>query len=108
MGYRHRYVERRKAYPHTDRLRRELSPLLLLPLQGRWLQQAGFAIGHALGLGVPVTPGRLVLEVDESSYPITHSNSRVLPRTEHATDSRSSLCPRCAPRGTFRRWSTNR
>lgn len=34
-----------------------------LPLRGRWLHRAGFAIGTRVR--VLVTPGRLVLEVDD-------------------------------------------
>jgi hypothetical protein len=39
-------------------------PMPFLRLQGRWLDQAGFAIG--IGVRVQVTPGRLVLEVMEA------------------------------------------
>jgi hypothetical protein len=57
VGYRHRYVEYR-----TARLRPEPPPVPFLPLQGRWLNQAGFGIGTAVR--VLVMPGRLVLEVE--------------------------------------------
>lgn len=57
VGYRHRYVEYR-----TTRLRPEPPPVPFLPLQGRWLDQAGFGIGTAVR--VLVMPGRLVLEVE--------------------------------------------
>jgi hypothetical protein len=39
------------------------SPMPFLRLQGRWLDQAGFAIGA--NVHVEVMPGRLVLEVKE-------------------------------------------
>jgi hypothetical protein len=63
VGYRHRYVEHRYTYPHAGRRRPEPPPVPFLPLQGRWLHQAGFAIGTCVR--VLVTSGRLVLEVDE-------------------------------------------
>lgn len=59
VGYRHRYVEYR--FPHVQQ-RPDPPPVPFLPLQGRWLHQAGFAIGTPVR--VLVTPGRLVLEVD--------------------------------------------
>lgn len=40
-----------------------LEPMSFVRLQGRWLDQAGFAIGAQVR--VQVTPGRLVLEVIE-------------------------------------------
>jgi hypothetical protein len=63
VGYRHRYVEHRYTYPHAGRRRPEPPPVPFLPLQGRWLHQAGFTIGTSVR--VLVTSGRLVLEVDE-------------------------------------------
>jgi toxic protein SymE len=42
---------------------RRLAPMPFLRLQGRWLAQAGFAIGSQVR--VEVTAGRLVLEVIE-------------------------------------------
>lgn len=60
VGYRHRYVEYR-----ANRRRPEPAPVPFLPLQGRWLEQAGFAIGAHVR--VLVAPGRLVLEVAERS-----------------------------------------
>lgn len=63
VGYRHRYVEHRHTYPHAGRPRPEPPPVPFLPLQGRWLHQAGFAIGTSVR--VLVSSGRLVLEVDE-------------------------------------------
>jgi Toxin SymE, type I toxin-antitoxin system len=42
---------------------RPLPSMPTLRLQGRWLDQAGFAIGAKIG--VQVMPGRLVLEVLE-------------------------------------------
>ena len=42
---------------------RDPSPMPFLPLRGRWLDQAGFAIGASVR--VLVTPRRLVLEVIE-------------------------------------------
>jgi hypothetical protein len=43
---------------------RSLLPMPFLRLQGRWLDQAGFAIGAEVR--VEVTPGRLVIEVLEA------------------------------------------
>jgi hypothetical protein len=40
-----------------------LAPMPFVHLQGRWLDEAGFAIGAQVR--VQVTPGRLVLEVIE-------------------------------------------
>lgn len=57
VGYRHRYVEYGAAHR-----RPEPPPVPFLPLQGRWLKQAGFDIGTAVR--VLVTSGRLVLEVE--------------------------------------------
>lgn len=57
VGYRHRYV----AYSAT-RQRGEPPPVPFLPLQGRWLNHAGFGIGTAVR--VLVMPGRLVLEAE--------------------------------------------
>jgi Toxin SymE, type I toxin-antitoxin system len=65
VGYRHRYVEHRYTYPHAGRRRPEPPPVPFLPLQGRWLCQAGFTIGTSVR--VLVTSGRLVLEVDEKT-----------------------------------------
>jgi hypothetical protein len=62
VGYRHRYVEHRYTHPHAGRRRPEPPPVPFLPLQGRWLHQAGFAIGTSVR--VLVTSGRLVLEVE--------------------------------------------
>jgi hypothetical protein len=44
--------------------RRVLPPMPFLRLQGRWLDQAGFAIG--VNVRVQVAPGRLVLEAMEA------------------------------------------
>lgn len=66
VGYRHRYVEHRYAYPRGARRRPEPPPVPFLPLQGRWLHRAGFAIGTSVR--VLVTSGRLVLEVDERAH----------------------------------------
>ena len=41
-------------------------PSMPTPLQGRWLDQAGFAIG--MEVGVQVMPGRLVLETLGPKY----------------------------------------
>lgn len=60
VGYRHRYVEHHHPYIQH---RPDPPPVPFLPLQGRWLHHAGFAIGTPVR--VLVTPGRLVLEVDE-------------------------------------------
>jgi hypothetical protein len=58
----------------SQELRGVLPPMPFLRLQGRWLDQAGFAIG--VGVCVEVTPGRLVLEVMEAepvvAAPIKH------------------------------------
>ena len=43
--------------------RRPLPPVPYLRMQGRWLEEMGFAIGTKIG--VQVMPGRLVLEVIE-------------------------------------------
>ncbi len=43
------------------------APMPFLRLQGRWLDQAGFAIGA--NVRVEVAAGRLVLEVVESNPP---------------------------------------
>jgi hypothetical protein len=58
VGYRHPYLRT------VRRWRPEPPPMPFLPLQGRWLHRAGFAIGTRVR--VLVTPGRLVLEVDDT------------------------------------------
>jgi hypothetical protein len=68
VGYRHpydpgRYTDKYGA-PAAHR-RPEPPPMPFLPLQGRWLHKAGFAIGTPVR--VVVAPGRLVLEVDEEA-----------------------------------------
>lgn len=65
MGYLHPYVKPNYAYPTAPRLGPELPRVPFLRLQGRWLQQAGFAIGTPVR--ILVSPGRLVFEVDKSS-----------------------------------------
>jgi len=62
VGYLHPYLRPNYAYPTAPRRTPEPPPVPFLRLQGRWLHQAGFAIGTPLR--VFVTPGRLVLEVD--------------------------------------------
>src|SRR5690348_17258178 len=57
------YVKPDDAYPTAPRLKPEPPRVPFLRLQGRWLHQAGFAIGTPVRM--LVTPGRLVLEVDE-------------------------------------------
>lgn len=61
VGYRHRHPK--YTFPHGARRRPEPPPVPFLPLQGRWLHQAGFTIGASVR--VLVTAGRLVLEVDD-------------------------------------------
>lgn len=55
------------SYTHPEsravRARDLLAPMPFLRLQGRWLDQAGFAIGA--NVRVQVSSGRLVLEVIE-------------------------------------------
>lgn len=63
MGYLHPYVKPNYAYPTAPRLGTEPPRVPFLRLQGRWLHQAGFLIGTPVR--IIVTPGRLVLEVDE-------------------------------------------
>jgi Toxin SymE, type I toxin-antitoxin system len=63
MGYRHPYVKPNYAYLTAPRLGPERPRLPFLRLQGRWLQEAGFAIGTPVR--ILVTPGRLVLEVEK-------------------------------------------
>lgn len=55
------YPESRAARPRTL----PTAPMPFLRLQGRWLDQAGFAIG--VNVRVEVEAGRLVLEVVESN-----------------------------------------
>jgi Toxin SymE, type I toxin-antitoxin system len=63
MGYLIPHVKPNCAHPTAPRLGSEPSRVPFLRLQGRWLHQAGFAIGTPVR--VLVTRGRLVLEVDE-------------------------------------------
>lgn len=65
MGYNHPYVRRNYAFPNAPRLGPEPPRVPFLRLQGRWLHRAGFAIGTPVR--ILVTPGRLVLEVDEKT-----------------------------------------
>lgn len=51
------YPERRAVRGHD----RPIAPMPFLRLQGRWLDQAGFAIGA--NVRIEVAAGRLVLEV---------------------------------------------
>lgn len=48
----------------TEPVKPNLSPLPYVRLRGRWLDEAGFAIGR--DIRVEVSAGRLVLEVIES------------------------------------------
>lgn len=63
VGYNHPHVKRNYAFPTAPRLGPEPRRVPFLRLQGHWLHQAGFAIGAPVR--ILVTPGRLVLEVDE-------------------------------------------
>jgi hypothetical protein len=63
VGYLYPYVRPNYAYPTAPRSELEPPRVAFLRLQGRWLHQAGFAIGTPVR--VLVTPGRLVLEVDQ-------------------------------------------
>lgn len=64
------------SYTHPERrvvrVRELLPPMPFLRLRGRWLDQAGFAIGA--NVRVEVSSGRLVLEVLEPD----HTQSQVL------------------------------
>lgn len=53
------YPESRAVRPRTL----PTAPMPFLRLQGRWLDQAGFAIGA--NVQIAVSPGRLVVEVIE-------------------------------------------
>ena len=64
VGYLYRYPKPNYAYPTAPRREPEPARVPYLRLQGRWLHKAGFAIGAPLR--VLVTPGRLVLEVNET------------------------------------------
>ena len=64
VGYLIPYAKRDPAYPTALRRKPEPGRVPFLRLQGRWLHRAGFVIGTPLR--VLVTPGRLVLEVDEA------------------------------------------
>lgn len=64
MGYLNPYVRPNDAYPTAPRSEPEPPRVPFLRLQGRWLHQAGFAIGTPVR--VLVMPGRLVLEVEET------------------------------------------
>jgi hypothetical protein len=59
------HPERRVARPAA--LRPVPAPMPFLRLQGRWLDQAGFAIGAQVQ--VAVSRGRLVVEVVEPTLP---------------------------------------
>ncbi|MGH8227429.1 MAG: SymE family type I addiction module toxin [Steroidobacteraceae bacterium] len=63
MGYLYPYAKPNYASPTAPRLGPEPTRVPFLRLQGRWLEQAGFAIGTPVR--ILVTPGRLVLEVDD-------------------------------------------
>jgi toxic protein SymE len=65
VGYLYPYVKPDCAYPTAPRREPEPQRVPFLRLQGRWLHQAGFAIGTAVR--VLVTPGRVVLEVDDEA-----------------------------------------
>jgi len=65
MGYLYPIVKRDWAYPTAPRLGPEPTRVPFLRLQGRWLNQAGFAIGTPVR--ILVTPGCLVLQADERS-----------------------------------------
>jgi len=65
MGYLCPIVKRDWAYPTAPRLGPEPMRVPFLRLQGRWLDQAGFAIGTPVR--ILVMPGCLVLEVDDRS-----------------------------------------
>jgi Toxin SymE, type I toxin-antitoxin system len=65
MGYLIPYVRSNSAYPTALRLKPEPPRVPFLRLQGRWLHQAGFAIGAPVR--VLVMPGRLMLEVDREA-----------------------------------------
>lgn len=62
------YPESRAARPRYL----PTAPLPFLRLQGRWLDQAGFAIGA--NVQVVVSPGRLVVEVIEPEQAPRYSN----------------------------------
>lgn len=64
VGYRHPYVRPNYAHPTAPRRRPDPPPVPFLPLQGRWLDEAGFGIGTPVR--VLVMPGRLMLEVDDT------------------------------------------
>jgi Toxin SymE, type I toxin-antitoxin system len=65
MGYLHPYVKPNYAHTGAPRERPEPPRVPFLRLQGRWLQQAGFAIGTPVR--ILVKPGCLVLEVDDGT-----------------------------------------
>lgn len=67
MGYLYPYVKPNYAQPTAPSREPEPPRVPFLRLQGRWLQQAGFAIGTPVR--ILVAPGRLVLEVDEKPLP---------------------------------------
>ncbi len=56
----------RKSGRDSRKERRPLPSMPTLRLQGRWLDEAGFAIG--MRVGVQVMPGRLVLETLGPKY----------------------------------------
>jgi hypothetical protein len=60
-----------------------LLPMPFLRLQGRWLDQAGFAIGA--DVRVQVTPGRLVLEVIEPERAVESAAKCDVPRARELT-----------------------
>lgn len=60
-----------------------LLPMPFLRLQGRWLDQAGFAIGA--DVRVQVTPGRLVLEVIEPECAVESAVKCDVPRARELT-----------------------
>jgi CHC2 zinc finger/Toxin SymE, type I toxin-antitoxin system len=72
---------------------RPLPSMPTLRLQGRWLDEAGFAIG--MRVGVQVMPGRLVLETLGPKY--------VEPDVKRARRSRADVRMACIPQGELER-----
>lgn len=65
VGYLYPYVKPNYAYPTASRCEPEPARVPFVRLQRGWLHKAGFAIGAPLR--VLVTPGRVVLEVDQGA-----------------------------------------